>query len=79
MKPRGLGFVFFVFVLSAFSLTSARAALAQEQTASIRFTVQITPTSGIAEPVRGLPVYLLHKSFESILDEAQSNVPKLDM
>src|SRR5215469_7490716 len=79
MKPRGLGLIFSMFVLSAvFSLVSARSTFAQE-TASISFTVQITPTSGIAEPVRGLPVYLLHKSFESILDEAQSNVPKLDM
>jgi len=80
MKSRALGFAFSLLALAAFfCLASARAVFAQEQTASINFTVQITPSAGIAEPVRGLPVYLLRKSFESMLEEAQGNIPKPDM
>ena len=79
MKARGLG-ISFVLVLSAvFSLASARTTSAQAQTASVSFTVEITPSAGIAEPVRGLPVYLLRKSFESMLAEAQGDVPRPDM
>lgn len=80
MKARSLGFIFFVFVLSpVFFLASRRTVAAQEQTSSVSFTVQITPSAGIAEPVRGLPVYLLRKSFESIQAEAQTSVPKPEM
>lgn len=79
MKARGLG-ISFVLVLSAvFSLASARTTSPQAQTASVSFTVEITPSAGIAEPVRGLPVYLLRKSFESMLAEAQGDVPRPDM
>lgn len=79
MKARGLG-ISFVLVLSAvFSLASARTTSAQAQTASVSFTVEITPSAGIAEPVRGLPVYLLRKSFESMVAEAQGDVPRPDM
>lgn len=80
MKARSLGLVSSMFVLSAaFSFASARTSSTQSQTASISFTVQITPSAGIAEPVRGLPVDLLRKSFESILAEAEGDVPKPDL
>lgn len=63
-----------MFVLAGVGSLSARA-----QTSSVTFTAQITPTSGIAEPVRGLPICLLRKSFASIEEEAAAGVPKPDM
>ena len=65
--------------LAALALISGAPAPAQAQSASLVFTAQITPTSGIAEPVRGLPVYLLRKSFVGIEEEAAASVPKPDM
>lgn len=49
------------------------------QTGSIQVTVRITPSTGLAEPVRGLPIYLLSKSYADIRNEADASVPKLDM
>ncbi|HEV2615117.1 MAG TPA: carboxypeptidase-like regulatory domain-containing protein [Candidatus Acidoferrales bacterium] len=51
---------------------------AAAQTGSISFVVRITPSAGVAEPVRGLPFYLLRKSFADIQREAEATVPKLD-
>lgn len=51
---------------------------AAAQSGSIAFTVRITPSTGVAEPVRGLPFYLLSKSFTDIQREADASVPKLD-
>jgi hypothetical protein len=51
---------------------------AAAQSGSIVFTVRITPSTGVAEPVRGLPFYLLSKSFADIQREADASVPKLD-
>ncbi|MGH9728642.1 MAG: hypothetical protein ACRD33_02865 [Candidatus Acidiferrales bacterium] len=51
---------------------------AAAQTGSIAFAVRITPSAGVAEPVRGLPFYLLRKSFADIQREAEATVPKLD-
>jgi hypothetical protein len=61
------------------AVTLARPSCAQAQTASVTFTVQITPSTGIVEPVRGLPFYLLRKSFASIQQEAEASVPTPDM
>jgi hypothetical protein len=44
----------------------------------VDFTARITPAAGIAEPVRGFPFYLLHKSFADILAEADASEPKPD-
>jgi hypothetical protein len=52
---------------------------ARAQTGSIQFSVQITPSTGLAEPVRGLPFYLLRKSYAEIAREASASVPKPDM
>lgn len=49
------------------------------QNGSIRITVRITPSAGLAEPVRGLPLYLLSKSYTEIQKEAAASVPKPDM
>ena len=49
------------------------------QTGSIQVTVRITPSAGLAEPVRGLPIYLLSRSYSDIREEAGASVPKLDM
>jgi hypothetical protein len=68
-----------ISALAAFELASARSAFAQAPTSSVSFTAQITPTAGIAEPVRGLPVYLLRKSFVAIEGEAAASVPKPEM
>ncbi|HEV2488393.1 MAG TPA: hypothetical protein VGT03_01175 [Candidatus Acidoferrales bacterium] len=52
---------------------------AAAQTGSIQATVRITPSAGLAEPVRGLPIYLLSKSYANIREEAGASVPKPDM
>lgn len=52
---------------------------ASAQTGSVAFTVHLTPSSGIAEPVRGLPFYLLRQSYAEIQREADAAVPKPDM
>jgi len=51
---------------------------AAAQSGSIVFVVHITPSTGVAEPVRGLPFYLLRKSFADIQRVANASVPKLD-
>lgn len=49
------------------------------QTGSIGFAAHVTPGSGIQEPVRGLPFYLLSKSYEEIRKEAEATAPKPDL
>ncbi len=68
-----------IFLSGALFGLSARASFAQAETASISFKVQITPSAGLAEPVRGLPVVLLRKSFTAIQAEAESSIPHPSM
>ena len=49
------------------------------QDGSIEFVARATPSSGVEEPVRGFPFYLLSKSFEEIQKEVAANYPKPDM
>lgn len=63
-----LGMCFFVFA----------ALPAAAQSGSIVFVVHITPSTGVSEPVRGLPFYLLRKSFAGMQREADASAPKLD-
>jgi hypothetical protein len=49
------------------------------QDGSIEFIARATPSSGVEEPVRGFPFYLLSKSFEEIQKEVAANYPKPDM
>jgi len=70
------------WVLSA-SICAAFAALmcpaASAQAGSIEFVIQVSPTGGLQEPVRGFPVFLLDKSFEDIQKEADAAYPKESM
>ena len=54
-------------------------ALAQTSTGTVEFVARITPASGVEEPVRGMPFYLLSRSFQDIGKEADANYPKPDM
>ncbi|HSY59152.1 MAG TPA: hypothetical protein VK795_06305 [Terriglobales bacterium] len=49
------------------------------QDGSIQFVARATPSSGVEEPVRGFPFYLLSRSFEEIEKEVAVNYPKPDM
>jgi hypothetical protein len=68
-----------IFLSGALFGLSARTSFAQAETASISFKVQITPSTGLAEPVRGLPILLLRKSFTAIQADAESSVPHPSM
>ena len=67
------------FALPILALVLAGPVRAQVQNGSVSFTAQLTPSAGIAEPVRGLPFYLLRKSFADIEEEAAHGAPKPDM
>jgi len=49
------------------------------QSSWVEFSARLTPTSGLEEPVRGFPFYLLRKSFEDIRAEAEAAEPKPDL
>jgi hypothetical protein len=57
----------------------AGASPAAAQTGSVEFIARIRPSSGIAEPARGLPFVLLRKSFADIRKEADASEPKPDL
>jgi hypothetical protein len=78
-SPRALALcVASILCLAALTLAPMLTS-AQAQTATVSFTVRITPSAGIAEPVRGLPLYLLRKSFAKIQQEAEAGAPVPDM
>jgi hypothetical protein len=52
---------------------------ADAQTGSIEIAAKATPSNGTDEPVRGMPVYLLRKSYEDIGKEAEATYPPADM
>jgi hypothetical protein len=52
---------------------------ARAQDSSIEFAVHATPSSGVQEPVRGFPFFLLSKSYEEIDKEVEASHPKADM
>jgi len=52
---------------------------AAAQTGSIEFAAKATPSNGTDEPVRGIPFYLLRKSYEEIGKEAEATFPPADM
>lgn len=52
---------------------------ASAQTGTIEFVSRVRPSSGVEEPVRGLPFYLLTKSFQDIRAEADLAEPKPDL
>jgi hypothetical protein len=68
-------------ILSLFSLLALIAVSPRvlAQTGSVEFVAHITPASGVEEPVRGMPFYLLSRSFQDIGKETDTNYPKPDM
>jgi hypothetical protein len=62
----------------SFAVT-ASGALTQTQTGAVAFIARAAPSGGIEEPVRGLPFFLLSKSFEDITKEVEATYPKPDM
>jgi hypothetical protein len=61
------------------ALAAISAPAVHSQTCSIDFTARVTPASGVSEPVRGLPFYLLRKSYTEILAAADAAEPKPDL
>lgn len=49
------------------------------QDGSVEFIARATPSSGVEEPIRGFPFYLLSRSYEEIQKEVAANYPKPDM
>src|SRR5215472_8948650 len=66
-----------VLLLLAPIISGAPRAGAQD--GSIQFVARAMPSSGVEEPVRGFPFYLLRKSFEDIEKEVAAAYPKPDM
>jgi hypothetical protein len=52
---------------------------ASAQNGSVEFVARAAPSGGLEEPVRGLPFYLLSKSFEEISKEVDAMHPSPDM
>lgn len=65
------------FGLALVTLVSAWPAAAQS--GAVEFTARVTPAAGLYEPVRGLPFYLLRKSFADIRKEADALEPHPDL
>ncbi len=64
-------------VVAVFFILSAPGASAQ-QSGSVEFAARVTPTSGQAEPARGITIFLLRKSFADIQKEADAAEPAPD-
>jgi hypothetical protein len=69
----------FAFFLPFILMAIAPRLSAQKTTGTVEFVAHITPASGVEEPVRGMPFYLLSRSFQDIGKEADANYPKPDM
>ncbi len=77
MKPgRIFPFSLAGFILFVACVLGAASPAAAQQSGSVEFVARIRPSSGIAEPVRGLPFVLLRKSFADIQKEADATEPK---
>ena len=58
------------------AISGAAAVHAAAQTGSIEFAINVSPTGGLEEPVRGFPVFLLSRSYEEIQQEGEAAYPK---
>ena len=58
---------------------ATRVAAQTGSSGAIAFVVRATPASGLDEPVRGFPVYLLTESYAQIEKEAEAAYPPPDM
>jgi hypothetical protein len=61
--------------LAAACVVAPGAGAQNAATGSIEFVAQATPASGIEEPVRGFPFYVLTRSYQEIQKEAQASDP----
>jgi hypothetical protein len=68
-----------IVVLTLLVAMISGAPRAGAQDGSVEFVARATPSSGVEEPVRGFPFYLLSKSFEEIQKEVAVSYPKPDM
>jgi hypothetical protein len=66
-----------ILVLLVAMISGAPRAGAQD--GSVEFVARATPSSGVEEPIRGFPFFLLSKSFEEIQKEVATTYPKPDM
>jgi len=66
-------------ILAAALIMLLASPAARAQTGSVEFVARITPSSGVAEPVRQLPFYLLSRSFAEIRADAEQSEPKHDL
>jgi hypothetical protein len=76
---RAFGFLFALLAAVIAALAVAATLPAAAQNGSIEFAARATPSSGVEEPVRGFPFYLLSRSFEDIQQQADATFPKPDM
>lgn len=65
----------FIVACALFALTIC-AHCVHAQNSSVEFVIQVTPSGGLQEPVRGFPVFLLSKSYQDIQAEADAAFPK---
>jgi hypothetical protein len=79
---RGLSIAALLFAVPCALVIASGASARQsdQQAGYLEVTARVTPTGGHAEPARALTVYLLRKSYESILKEADTAepLPKMD-
>ncbi|MGA8144602.1 MAG: hypothetical protein WB987_11990 [Candidatus Acidiferrales bacterium] len=68
-----------IAILSLLVAMISGAPRAGAQDGSVEFVARATPSSGVEEPVRGFPFYLLSKSYEEIQKEVATTYPKPDM
>ncbi len=66
-------------ILAAALITLIAPSAVRAQTGSIEFIARITPSSGVAEPVRQLPFYLLNRSFAEIRADVEQSEPRPDL
>jgi hypothetical protein len=71
-----------VLIVPAMLLIASRASARQsaEQMGFVEIAARVSPTGGHPEPARGLTIYLLRKSYDAILKEADADepLPKMD-
>jgi hypothetical protein len=68
-----------VFLLLSFVFATFTAPRVCAQGGAVDFVARATPASGIEEPIRGFPFFLLSRSFTDIFQETDKHYPKPDM
>lgn len=68
-----------VLIFLTLGMWATRVTAQTGSSGAIAFVVRATPASGLDEPVRGFPVYLLTESYAQIEKEAEAAYPPPDM